>query len=477
MIYRQIMVLLALSCVMIGSNEVTAEQPNFVILFADDLGYGDLGCYGHPTIRTPRLDRMADEGTRFTQFYSTAGSCTPSRVSLLTGRYQTRSGVNRVLFPRDRVGIPKSEITLAEALKEKGYTSAAIGKWHLGHLRPFMPLQNGFDYYYGIPYSNDMNPAILYKNNKVIETPAVQASLTERYTKEAVKFIDRAVDKPFFLYLAYTMPHIPLHATEKFRGTSSRGLYGDVLETIDWSVGTILDHLKGKGLDEKTLVVFTSDNGPWTIKRLDGGSAGLLRGSKGTAWEGGVREPFIARWPSRIPAGQISQEVGVTMDLFTTFCKLAGADVPSDRPIDGKDLFPALAGTGKSPHDMLVFFRGNTKVSAVRKGPWKLMKFYRDKTRPKEKQFVDTPELYHLLKDPSESVDMSQDYPEIVAEIEKELEHFLKAFEFGKADKAPPGMLEEWAKENPAFSPEVFKSYARVRKYGAPPRKKAPQKK
>ncbi|MGB9625015.1 MAG: sulfatase family protein, partial [Phycisphaerae bacterium] len=268
--------------------QAAERPPNLVILFADDLGYGDLCCYGHPSIRTPNLDRMASEGLRFTDFYSAAPVCTPSRAALLTGRLPIRSGMvgttRHVLFPDSKGGLPASEITIAEALKTKGYATACVGKWHLGHLPQYLPTRNGFDSYYGIPYSNDMKPSPILRNEEVIEEPAVQETLTPRYTDEAIKFIRREKDKPFFLYLAYNFPHVPLHVSDRFKDKSLRGLYGDVVEEIDWSVGEVLRTLRELGLAEKTLVVFSSDNGPWLIKNQHGGSAGLLRDGKGSTW-------------------------------------------------------------------------------------------------------------------------------------------------------------------------------------------------
>lgn len=310
-----------------------SEQPNIVIIFTDDLGYGDVGVYGHPTIRTPNLDRMAEEGMKFTQFYSGAPVCTPSRAALLTGRLPVRNGMMskelRVLFPFSAKGLAPEEITIAEALKDKGYATAAIGKWHLGQESPYLPTDQGFDSYFGIPYSNDMNhsgmpPIPLMQGEKIIEQPADQRTLTKRYTEHSLSFIQKNKDRPFFLYLAHTFPHIPLYASDEFRGASSRGLYGDVVEEIDWSTGQILNELKKQGLAKNTLVFFTSDNGPWLTEKQEGGSAGLLRNGKGTTWEGGMREPAIAWWPGTIQPGQVSQSLATTMDLFTTSLELAG---------------------------------------------------------------------------------------------------------------------------------------------------------
>ncbi|MEA1997576.1 MAG: sulfatase, partial [Gemmatimonadota bacterium] len=319
-------------------------KPNFVILFADDMGYGDWNRGGNPTIRTPCLNRMADEGVQLTQFYTANPVCSPSRSALLTGRNPIRTGVLHVFFPGNGRGMSLDEITLAEALKPMGYKSACIGKWHLGSTYDYRPLRQGFDYYYGLLYSNDMYRPDIWRNDERIESPSDQTTLTKRYTEEAVGFIERSKDEPFLLYVPYTMPHIPLFASEKFLDTSRRGLYGDVIEEIDWSVGRINDTLDRLGLSENTLVMFTSDNGPWMIMNERGGTAGLLRGAKGDTWEGGMREPFVARWPGRLPAGVVSAGVASVLDFLPTCVELAGGRAPSDRPIDGIDMMPTLEG-------------------------------------------------------------------------------------------------------------------------------------
>lgn len=417
-------IMLGFACLAAVPTAQPVEHPNFVILFADDLGYGDLGCYGHPTIRTPNLDRMAADGMRFTQFYSAAPVCTPSRAALMTGRLPIRSGMygdkRGVLFPNSTGGIQDSEITLAEALKKQGYATGCVGKWHLGHLPPYLPTKHGFDEYYGIPYSNDMKPTPLLDNEKQIEEPAVQETLTPRYTARAVDFIKRHREGPFFLYLAYTFPHVPLFASDAFRGKSTRGLYGDVVEEIDWSVGEVLKALKELGLSEKTLVFFTSDNGPWLTKKLDGGSAGLLRDGKGTTWEGGMREPGIAWWPGKIKPGVITQEMSGTMDLYTTFIRLAGGTVPSDRTVDGQDITPVLMGTGPSPRTEYFYYSGST-LRAARVGPWKAH-FITKSSMEKGLNMLPQPELYNLEQDPSETQNVAEKHPEVLAKIMKAVE-------------------------------------------------------
>jgi arylsulfatase A-like enzyme len=418
--------------------------PNVVVIYADDLGYGDLGCYGHPTLRTPHLDRMAAEGMRFTTFYSAAEVCTPSRAALLTGRLPPRNGMGsdtrRVLFPNSAGGLPEPEITLAEGLKAKGYATACVGKWHLGHLPQYLPMRHGFDSYFGIPYSNDMDrvadpkrgraiffePKIEYwnvpllRNDDVAERPADQRTLTKRYTEEAVRFIRANKERPFFLYLAHTMPHVPLFASEAFAGKSPRGLYGDVVEELDWSVGQVLQTLRTEGLQGRTLVIFSSDNGPWLTFNQHGGSAGLLRDGKGSTYEGGMRVPGIFWWPGRIPAGAVTREMASTLDVFPTCLKLAGATVPSDRLLDGYDLTPVLLGTGPSPRDTMFYYRG-TQLYAVRKGPFKAHFITRSGYGSDKPQVHEPPLLYHLEQDPSERFDVAKEHAEVIADIKKEV--------------------------------------------------------
>ena len=410
------------------------NPPNVVLIFVDDMGYGDLSCYGHPTIQTPRLDHMAEEGARLTSFYATAPVCTPSRAALLTGRYPVRCGQPHNVGPGSKGGLPQSEIVMAEPLKQAGYRTMCIGKWHLGHAQEELwPTSRGFDHFYGLPYSNDMRkpwvqtdvPLKLYRDSTAIEHPVNQDTLTERYTREAVKFIKDSSSDPFFLYLPHSMPHLPVRTSERFRGTSEAGLYGDVIETLDWSTGQILDALEEEGIADNTLVIFTSDNGPWLNlpdrmlqegnERWHAGSPGPLRGAKASTWEGGMREPMIARWPGHIPAGLESSEVANTMDLYTTILRVAGVQPPADRTIDGKNILPMLQGESGSPTDYFYYFRGS-RLEAVRDDTWKLRQ-----PRPKDK-----PELYHLNRDPGEQYNVAKDHPEEVSRLQKRMKAFAK---------------------------------------------------
>jgi arylsulfatase A len=417
------------------------DRPNFVVIFADDLGYGDLACYGHPTMRTPNLDRMAREGMRLTQFYSAAEVCTPSRAALLTGRLPPRNGMcssqRRVLFPGSKGGLPAEEVTIAELLKKKGYATACIGKWHLGHLPDYLPGRHGFDYYFGIPYSNDMDrvatspkgraaflsPKIEYwdvpliRNTEVIERPADQHTVTRRYAEEAARFIREHQDQPFFVYLPHTMPHVPLFASKDFDGTSRRGLFGDVVEELDKAVGTVLDTIRETGLAEKTLVIFTSDNGPWLTQGEQGGSAGLLRDGKGSTWEGGMREPAIAWRPGIVPAGMASAELASTLDLLPTFCALAGIEVPQDRPLDGYNITPSLTG-GKSPRREMLYYRAYD-LMAARLGPWKAHFMTQTGYGQPQPEKHDPPLLFHLEIDPGEHYNVAASHPQVLAEIQR----------------------------------------------------------
>jgi arylsulfatase A len=424
-----------------SNEQERSSKPNVVIVFLDDLGYGDFSSYGHPTINTPVIDRLAREGQRWTSFYTAASVCTPSRGALMTGRLPVRNGLagerssHGVFFPYSTGGIPQSEITIAEILKEEGYKTAAIGKWHLGHLPKYLPTRHGFDSYFGIPFSNDMDAVAewslatvltpphpeywdipLMRDEETIERPVNQRTITQRYTEEAVKFISANRKNPFFLYLAHTMPHTPLFAGEKFIGTSKRGLYGDVVNEIDWSVGEIISTIEELGLDEKTLFVLTSDNGPWLSMLENGGSAGLLREGKGTTWEGGMRVPAIFWWPGVISSKVVS-DIGSTLDILPTVAGFVGADLPSDHILDGYDLGPILLGRQPSPRKGMYFYR-RQELYAVRKGPFKAHfvtsdAFANDAVREEH----DPPLLFNLEHDPSERYNVAKQHPEVIEEI------------------------------------------------------------
>ncbi len=365
-----LLLVMALTSFTIFTRETPPEKPNVVLIFTDDLGYGDLGCYGNTIIRTPQLDQMAAEGARFTEFYSISPVCSPSRAGLLTGRYPIRMGIQSVFFPESWTGMAPEEITLAEALKEQGYATSCVGKWHLGHHHPYLPLQQGFDEYFGIPYSNDMEAVVYLDGNEVAEDEVDQRYTTRTYTEKALDFIDRKAGSPFFLYVAHSMPHVPLYASEDFEGKSPRGLYGDVIEEIDWSVGEILKKLDEKGLDEETIVIFTSDNGPWLAFGPNGGSAGPLREGKQFTFEGGMRVPGLIRWKGQI-APMESEELVSTIDLFPTLVQLAGGTLPNDRPIDGQDIATHLLEQAPIGERTLAYYY-NGELRAFRKGNWKI---------------------------------------------------------------------------------------------------------
>ncbi len=414
-------------------------RPNIVLIFIDDMGYADIGPFGNTQVRTPHLDKFATEGMKFTSFYATP-VCSMSRACLMTGSYNARVSIPGVLFPRNDIGLNSDEITLAEIVKQKGYATCAIGKWHLGHHPEFLPTRQGFDHYFGLPYSNDMQagrkgmpPLPLFNDEKVIETQPDQSQLTRRYTEEAVKFIREHQSGPFFVYLPHTMIHAPLAASAGFKDKSRLGLLGDAIEEIDWSVGQIMATLKELKLDDNTLVIFTSDNGP--AHR----SAPPFRGSKGTSFEGGVREPCMMRWPGRIPAGTTCRQIAGNIDMLPTFAKLVGVNPPQDRVIDGRDItslmFDPNAGAVRDTH----LYFGGFKLATIRQGDWKLFLQTPGDATPADNDAEDgkqpgkakkagakksrggpTPGLYNLVNDPGETKDVAAAHPEIVARLREE---------------------------------------------------------
>ncbi|PCI80613.1 MAG: arylsulfatase [SAR86 cluster bacterium] len=411
------LLLLVVASLIAGVQAQDTQQPNFIVIMADDLGYGDLGVYGSQLIKTPNLDRMALEGARLDSFYSSANVCTAARGGLLTGRYPIRLDlVSDVARPTNDVHLAAEEISLAEALKPLGYQTALFGKWHLGSRLEWSPLTQGFDEYFGVLHSNDMTPLELYRQEQMIENPVNQNTLTERYTNEAIRFIENNQENPFFLYMPHTFPHVPLYVSNQFSGQSDAGLYGDVVETIDWSVGEVLATLDRLGLDENTIVIFTSDNGPWFE-----GSPGPFRDRKGSSWEGGQRVPFIAKWAGTIPGGLVSNEPAMNIDIFPTLLKLAGGDLPTDRPIDGKDILPMLVDGGASPHEVLYLF-DNDRIVGVRSGQWKLV--VESRYRAAVPSF-DNPNSYYgpngllfdVQLDPSETYSFTREFPEVVEKM------------------------------------------------------------
>ncbi len=460
-----------------GSPHACAAEdgkPNFIVILADDLGYGDLGCYGSKTIATPVLDRMAREGVRFTDAYAASPFCSPSRAALLTGRLPARCGLPYVLFPTEHHGLPAAETTIAERLKPRGYATACIGKWHLGWDAPFRPLAQGFDYFHGLPHTNDVrewrvgdaftqlsmfSPLTRMEGERVVEQPVDQAELTRHYTEAAVAFIRANRDRPFFLYLPHTMPHVPQYASARFAGKSRGGLYGDCIEEIDWSTGVILDTLRELRLDTRTLVIFTSDNGapargsgPAAKKKAAAenfpgrqlaGSNGPLRGGKGGNFEGGVRVPLIAWWPGTIKPRADAAEMISHLDLLPTLAALSGAPGPAGVTLDGADLSPLLLRGEPPPARPHRYYFGY-QPQAVREGKWKLFVAGGERPNPRpvslwwahqpalfdaQHRLLAAPELYDLLADPGERSNLAAAHPEVVARLSRDLREFDAALQ------------------------------------------------
>ena len=397
------------------------RAPNVIIVFTDDQGYGDLSCFGHPTIHTPHIDRMAAEGMKLTQFYVPSPVCSPSRAALLTGCYPKRVNMHKhVIFPSYDYGLHTDEVTIADMLADHGYATGCFGKWHLGHRDGLLPTDQGFDVFFGVPYSNDMSqfhrkPKNNYKHSlplmrdkEIIEWEPDQRLLTKRCTEEAVAFIDEHADQPFFVYVPHSMPHIPLYASDEFRGKSPHGLYGDVIEEIDWSVGALRTALERNGIDENTIFIFTTDNGPWLPFKEHGGSAGPLSGGKGSNQEGGQRVPCVVWSPDRIPPGTVCREVTTTMDLLPTIAVMTGAHAPNDRVIDGHDISPLLerAPGAESPTDVFLYYTARGELAGIRRGKWKLL--------------FEQEQLFDLEVDIAEQWNLAEKNPELVRELRAE---------------------------------------------------------
>lgn len=470
MLHRAMIFILATMFIIAGDIEacVSADhpRPNIVLIFADDQGYADLGCYGAEGYETPNIDRLAAEGTRFTDFYVAQPVCSASRAALLTGCYSNRVGILGALGPNSRHGINSNELTLAELLQNEGYATAIFGKWHLGHHPQFLPTQHGFDEYFGLPYSNDMwpyhperpggfPPLPLIQGTETIENNPDQTQLTTWYTERAVDFIEGKHEEPFFVYVPHSMPHVPLFVSEKHDGHSERGLFGDVITEIDWSVGQIMDALRRTKVDDNTLVIYTSDNGPWLSYGDHCGSAKPLREGKGTTFDGGVREPMVCYWPGHIPQGHVCHEPAMTIDILPTIAGVIGAELPAERIIDGRDIWPLMAGEpdAESPHDAFYFYWGK-HLQAVRSGPWKLHLPHSYRTlngRPggqgglpaKYEQAQIGQSLFNLVEDVGESQDVSQDHPEV-------MEHMLKLVERARADLGDSAVKRNGANVRPA---------------------------
>ncbi len=415
------------------------KKPNIVVILCDDMGYGDLGCFGAKGWQTPHIDSIAKNGVKLTDFYVAQPVCSASRAALITGCYPNRIGIHGALFPHHEVGLNPSETTLAELCKSSGYATAMYGKWHLGYQKKFLPVNHGFDDYLGLPYSNDMWPhGPVHFSNAYPELPLIeddeivlrlrdQTDVTTWITERSVNFIEQHAKSPFFLYLAHPQPHVPLYISKKHRGTSAQGMYGDVMHEIDWSTGRILEALEKSGLTNDTLVIFTSDNGPWMVYGNHAGGVGPLRGTKGTCWDGGVRVPCVIQWPAKLKAGSIVSTPLMTIDLLPTIAKLIGAELPVKK-IDGRDAWPVLSGAQSEPiHEAYFFYYGKNELQAMRMGKWKLQFPHRwrdelvapgkDGHPGKYGSGTTGLALYDLSIDPGESKDLAASHPEVIAKM------------------------------------------------------------
>lgn len=406
----------------LADSQSRDQSPNIIFIFTDDLGYGDLSSFGATDIHTPNIDMLGQKGIKFTNFYSASSICSPSRAALLTGRMPQRMGINGVFFPDNWTGMPPEEVTIAEVLKTKNYQTGMVGKWHLGHHQKFLPLQQGFDEYFGIPYSNDMQGVVYMRDNHVENYKVDQSLTTKTYTEESLKFIEKHQDHPFFLYIAHNMPHTPIYASKPFLGTSERGLYGDVIQEIDWSVGQIINKVKELGLLENTLIVFSSDNGPWLSMKEFSGSAGQLREGKMYTFEGGMRVPTLAMWQSKIPAGKVYNEIATQMDWFPTFSTITNAQLEQNITIDGVDISQLLTSDAKREDNTFLFY-DNAKLDGYRSGDWKLKLPYKGYKGSPWKKAVAAHKLYlfNVKDDPAEAFNLVDKYPEKVKQLTAEM--------------------------------------------------------
>lgn len=433
--------------------EVPEKLPNIVFIFADDLGYGDLGCYGAKDISTPNIDKLAHQGIMFTDFYSASSVCSPSRAALLTGRLPQRMGINGVFFPESFTGMSPSEITIPELLKEKKYTSGIVGKWHLGHRKKYLPLQQGFDSYFGIPYSNDMSSVVYIRDNEVEAYKVDQHYITKRYTSEALSFIEQSKQEPFFLYVAHNMPHVPIYASPAFKGKSKRGLYGDVIQELDWSVGQIIDRLEDLGLIENTLIIFSSDNGPWLVMKEHGGSAGVLREGKQYTFDGGMRVPTLAMWKGKIQPNSVFDQLATQMDWFPTFAKLAGIQIPEGIKIDGEDISDVLLNSEKRKNDNYLFFDG-ALLQGYRQGDWKIKMPYKGYSGSKWKKGVAAHDtlLFNLKHDPGEKVNLYASKRELGKKLIRDMQT-----SYDNMGELPPSLILRSSSDNSHFE-HLYKS-------------------
>lgn len=431
--------------------------PNIVYIFADDLGYGDISSFGAKDIHTPHIDRLAKEGIKFTDFYSASPLCSPSRAALLTGRFPQRMGINDVFYPESFTGMSGKEITIAELLRQRGYVSAVIGKWHLGHRHPYLPLQQGFDYFYGMPFSNDLESAVYMSGNEVDSFLVHQPFLTQKYTEEATRFIEKNKDGPFFLYLSHNMPHVPLYTSAEFAGTSERGIYGDAVQELDWSVGQVLDKLESLKLLENTLIVFSSDNGPWLAMKEYGGSAGGLREGKNYTFEGGMRVPTVAMWKGKIPEGIVSGRLATQLDWFPTIARITAAPLPRDRPIDGLDISAVLFGAGKRRKDSFLYFNRD-RLEGYRKGNWKIKMPYEGNIASPWRQAVAAHDtlLFDLKEDPQEEVNLFGENRQEVNMLLHQMKEELKAL-----GDFPPSLIVRTAADQSHFEKLLEKERAK----------------